>query len=248
MMKKAKPASTTEKMTYPMRINRYVAMIGYATRRGADELIEAKKVTINGKIAVLGDKVQETDVVVVDENKKKNSSRVYLAYNKPMGIVTSAPQEGETSITDILHFRTKIFPVGRLDKNSRGLIILTNDGRITKRLLSPEYEHGKEYEVGVNKPIREGFLNGMRKGVQLEDFLTKPAEVEELDEMSFKITLTEGKKHQIRRMCTAFGYETRDLRRVKIMNVEIGNLREGQYRVLEGKELAVFLQSLGLKM
>ncbi len=229
-----------------MRINRFLALQGHSTRRGADELIGKGKVFINDKVAVLGDKVMKEDKVEVKNAGKDKNTYVYLAYNKAPGVVTTMPQPGEKSIEDIVKFRTRVFPVGRLDKESRGLIILTNDGRITDRLLSPEYNHEKEYKVVVNKPLHEGFLEKMRKGIKLEDFTTKPSEVEETGESEFHITLTEGKKHQIRRMCTACGFEVRDLQRVRIMNVTLGTLAEGQYKELTGKDLKTFLTSIGL--
>ncbi|MDD5050157.1 MAG: pseudouridine synthase [Candidatus Pacebacteria bacterium] len=234
-------------IVYPMRINRYLALQGHSTRRGADTLIEQKKVTINGKIAVLGDKVNKEDRVEIQNAGREKNNYVYLAYNKAPGITTTMPQPGEKAIVDLVKFRTKVFPVGRLDKESRGLIILTNDGRIIERLLSPDKTHEKEYQVVVNKPITEQFIQRLEKGIALEDFTTKPAVVEELDEKTLTITITEGKRHQIRRMCTACGYEVRDLQRIRIMNIRLGNTKEGQYRELSGKELTLFLESIGLK-
>ncbi len=230
---------------FPMRINKYIALRKIATRRGADALITAGKITINGRAAVLGDKVSATDKVEIAEGAIKRDY-VYLAYNKPAGIVSSAPQSGEQSIEDILEFRTRVFPLGRLDKESHGLIMLTDDGRATERLLSPELEHEKEYEVTVNKPIKQSFMTQMAKGVKIGDYITKKCQVEQVDETHFKIVLTEGKKHQIRRMCTECGYEVAELKRVRIMNVSLGSIPEGGYRILKGTELHDFLLSLGL--
>lgn len=234
-----------EELTYPARINKYLAHKNVTTRRGADALIEAGKISINGNIAKLGDRVNEGDVVEVIK-QAGTGDRVYLAYNKPAGIVTTMPQPGEESIVDIFPFRTKIFPVGRLDKESHGLLILTNDGRITKRLLEPQYDHDKEYIVEVNKQFPDSFLKKLSKGVELEDFTTKPCETRRIDETHFSITLTEGKRHQIRRMVTKYGYEVFDLRRVRIMNIKLGNISENSARELKGEELATFLKSLGL--
>jgi len=160
--------------------------------------------------------------------------------------VTSSPRDGQKSIKDITYSADDVFPVGRLDKNSRGLIILTNDGRMNDKLLNPERNHEKEYVVTVNKPITNIFLKVMRQGVQLEDFKTKPAIVEEKDETTFHITLTEGKKHQIRRMCTNLGWEVVDLKRVRVMSVQLGTLGSGQQRKIQGPELEKLLTSLGM--
>lgn len=233
-------------LSFPARINKYLSHIGVATRREADKLIEAGKVLINGRKAVLGDKVTEKDSVNVDPSLEKKE-RVYLAYNKPVGIVTSTPQEGETSIEQSLEYPVRVFPIGRLDKESEGLIILTNDGRITERLLSPEFDHEKEYIVKVNKPIKQSFITQMGKGVKIGDYITKKCEVEQLDDTAFRIVLTEGKKHQIRRMCTEQGYEVVSLRRVRIMNVKLESLGSGNFRRISGDELRDFLASLSPK-
>ncbi len=244
-MKKSAPKQP--EVAYPMRINRYLALQGYSTRRGADTLIEQKKVTLNGKIAVLGDKVNKEDKVEIQNAGREKNDYVYLAYNKAPGITTTMPQPGEKSIVDLIKFRTKVFPVGRLDKESRGLLILTNDGRVTERLLSPDRDHEKEYQVVVNKEITDHFLKRLEQGIKLEDFTTKPAVVEEIGDKTLVITITEGKRHQIRRMCTACGYEVKDLQRIRVMNVRLGSTKEGQYRELLGKELTLFLDSIGLK-
>lgn len=229
---------------YPIRINRYLAIKGHATRRDADGLIVAGKIKINGKTAKLGDKVHEGDSVEIVNETKKNY--IYLAFNKPVGVVTHSPQEGEKSIADILKIKEKVFPLGRLDKESYGLIILTNDGRATDRLLAPEYYHEKEYLVKVSKPLSPDFIRRMQKGVYIESYKTKPAILKTTGDKSFRLTLTEGKKHQIRRMCTALGYEVVELKRVRIMNIELKDLAPGKAREIKGKELIIFLKSLGL--
>ena len=233
--------------TFPMRINRYLALQNYCSRREADDLILKGIVFVNGKIAKIGQKVQENDKVTVNAKKQIEAKKyVYFAYNKNKGIVTHSPKDGQKSISQMIYMAQDVFPVGRLDKNSRGLIILTNDGRVTDKLLSPEYEHEKEYVVSLNKPITNIFLKIMRQGVQLEDFKTRPATVEKKNEKTFNIILTEGKKHQIRRMCANLGWDVVDLRRTRIMNVRLGSLGAGQCRKIEGKELATFLQNLGI--
>jgi 23S rRNA pseudouridine2604 synthase len=231
-------------ISYPIRINRYLAVLGEATRRGADTLIEEKKVTINGRIAVLGDLVQEGDNVKIKNVVPKDY--LYLAYYKPQGVITHSPGEEEKSIEDLVRgqIKERVFPVGRLDKDSHGLIILTNDGRITERLLSPDKEHEKEYLLTVDKPITPKFLKHLEKGVDIEGYMTKPAHAKEAGERKFSIVITEGKKHQLRRMCAALGYVVRDIKRTRIMNVKLGSLRSGGFRILTGAELETFLSSL----
>ncbi|MDD5396433.1 MAG: pseudouridine synthase [Candidatus Moranbacteria bacterium] len=232
---------------YPVRINRYLALNNISSRREADALIEKGVVLINGKKAKIGDKVNEGDKVTVNAKAAEVMKKyVYFAFNKPRGIVTSSPRDGQKSIKDITYSADDVFPVGRLDKNSRGLLILTNDGRINDKLLNPEHDHEKEYVVEVNKPITNIFLKVMSQGVQLEDFKTKPAVVEKKDETTFNITLTEGKKHQIRRMCTNLGWEVVDLKRIRVMGVKLGTLGSGQQRKLQGPELEELLKSLGI--
>ena len=231
-----------------MRINKYLADQKIASRREADTLISANKVLINGKVATLGQQVNEDDhVELVGETKKL----IYLAYYKGRGIITHSPAAGEVDIMTRLkkdYSITNVAPVGRLDKDSEGLIILTNDGRMTGPLLDPEAGHEKEYEVTVDKPITGTFIKLMAIGVDIEGYRTKPATVTALpsNEKRFTITLTEGKKHQIRRMCAALGYQVQDLKRVRIMNVKLDTLKPNQYRKVHSDELKTFLKELGL--
>lgn len=231
-------------IAYPMRINRYLAQIGEATRREADRLIEEKKVSVNGRIARLGDMVQQGDAVKIKNSAPREYA--YLAYYKPQGIITHSPGPDEKSIEDVLRGKTKdrVFPIGRLDKDSQGLIILTNDGRITEKLLSPDKEHEKEYVVTVDKPVTGRFLRHLERGVDIEGYRTKPSTAKEAGEQKFSIIITEGKKHQIRRMCAAEGYVVRDIKRVRIMNIELGSLQSGQFRTIKGEELKKFLAAL----
>lgn len=212
-----------------MRINKYLALKNIATRRGADTLIENKKVFINGKLALLGSKVNEEDKVEVRGVKKVEYS--YFAYNKPVGIETASPKEG-------------LFPIGRLDKASHGLLIVTNDGRITEALLSPDYDHEKEYVVQTKERLRGNFKAKMEAGVNIEGYKTKKCKVEIINENTFKIVLTEGKKHQIRRMCSALFQEVQDLKRTRIMNIHLGQIKSGAMREITGKELATFLEEV----
>lgn len=232
---------------YPMRINRYLALQGHATRRGADELIAKKRVILNGRIAILGDKVNEGDKIEIKSGKRP-TQHLYFAYNKPRGVITHSAQEDETDINEAVPELSAqgIFPVGRLDKDSHGLIILTNDGRITDRLLNPKAEHDKEYVVKTKFPLRDSFASHIEAGVDIEGYQTKPAKVKILGEKSFAITLTEGKKHQVRRMVVAMHNEVEDLKRSRVLNIKLGKLNAGEFRPIEGDELKEFLKALGL--
>jgi 23S rRNA pseudouridine2604 synthase len=226
---------------FPMRINKYLAHKNYCTRREADSLIEAGKVRINGKPAKLGDKVQESDNVQVLFRAKNHR---YFAYNKPRGVITHSPGEGERDIRQSIPV-SGVFPIGRLDKDSSGLIILTDDGRITDKLLNPDFSHEKEYIVATKENLSENFKTKMESGVNIEGYVTKPCTIKVMDQKRFSITLTEGKKHQIRRMCAALGYTVATLQRVRIMNIQISGLKVGQHRPILGQECATFLKSLG---
>jgi len=232
---------TADKSLFPMRINKYLAHKNLCTRREADAQIAAGKVLINGRKAKLGDKVVETDKVDVHFRAKNMR---YFAFNKPRGVITHSPQVGEKEIRQATSL-VGVFPVGRLDKDSHGLIILTDDGRITDKLLNPEYEHEKEYIVKVKENLALNFKQRMEKGVHIEGYVTKLCIVKILSEKKFSITLTEGKKHQIRRMCATLGYVTSDLERIRIMNIKLAGLKPGEHRALKDKELNEFLRMLG---
>jgi len=235
-------------MEFPIRINKYLAHTGVASRREADELVEKGKVKINGTVAKKGQSVQATDVVTVAGKTKAKS---YLAYYKGRGIITHSPAEGEIDIASKLardYGITHVAPVGRLDKDSEGLIILSNDGRITGPLLNPEVQHEKEYDVTVDKAISGMFLRAMAAEVDIEGYRTKPATISPhpRNDKRFSLTITEGKKHQIRRMCAALGYQVQHLKRVRIMNITLGKLKPNQYRKIEGDELQMFLKELNI--
>jgi len=231
-----------------MRINKYLAHRGYSTRTGADLLIEKGRVTINGRVAKLGEKILETDIVkVAPKNVKAKKAEVgasdseafiYLAYHKPRG--------EETGIIPKGNIPEGVFPVGRLDKDSSGLLILTNDGRITDRLLNPKNIHDKEYEVEVDKQVSGFFLRTLEHGVVIEGYKTKPCQATKIDDHKFRIILTEGKKHQIRRMCAALGFQVRSLKRVRILNILLDNLPPRNTRFIDGKTKEEFLNKLGL--
>jgi 23S rRNA pseudouridine2604 synthase len=231
---------------YPMRINKYLAHEGIATRRAADELVVRGKVFINGRVAVLGDKIQKGDKVEL-RGKTSPKKLLYFAYNKPIGVITHSPQLGEEDIKGSASLPKDVFPVGRLDKDSSGLIILTNDGRVTDRLLAPEYEHDKEYRVRTGEALRDSFAKTMEAGVDIEGYLTRKCSVRKTGPKSFTITLTEGKKHQIRRMVAALHNTVVELVRTRILNIRLDTLASGASRPIVGEELSTFLGRLGLK-
>lgn len=225
-----------------MRINKYLAEKGLCTRREADRYIAQGLVYINGLKAKLGDQVNEGDTV---ETRLPKRHYRYFAYNKPRGIVTHSPQEGQEGIGDIAGL-VGVAPMGRLDRDSHGLIILTDDGRVTEKLLGPEANREKEYVVSTKEHLPPSFKARMEKGVDIEGYMTKPARVKILGDKKFSIILTEGKKHQIRRMCAAWGYTVASLMRIRVMNIKLGTLKPGQFRTIKGAELKEFLQNLGL--
>lgn len=243
-MKKPQAKQLVEMPLYPMRINKYLAHKKHSTRRGADELIQKGQVFLNGRPAVLGDKVIESDVVDV-HFRGKQKTYVYYAYNKARGVITHSAQKGEKEIKETVSLKD-VFPIGRLDKDSHGLIILTNDGRITDSLLNPNSVHDKEYLVTTKNTLRSSFKEKMEAGVKIEKEMTKGCKVTIVDDHTFKVTLTEGKKHQIRRMCVALFQEVDTLKRTRIMNISLGQIAEGSYRKIEGEELKKFLGALGM--
>ena len=226
-----------------MRINKYLAHKNLCTRREADTLIIAGKVLINGRKAKLGDQVAEADKVDVRFRAK---AQRYFAYNKPRGIITHSPSRNERDIRQSTPL-VGIFPVGRLDKDSHGLIILTDDGRITDKLLNPEYEHEKEYIVTVKEKLASNFKQRMEKGVHIEGYTTKPCIIKILGDKKFSITITEGKKHQIRRMVAALHNTVVELERVRILNIRLDGLAPGAWRPITGDELKTFLAQIGIK-
>ncbi len=227
---------------WSVRINKYLALHKYASRREADKLIEAGHVYVNGVQAVVGSLISETDTVEVRAPVKEYR---YFAYNKPRNIITHSPQGDEQSIEDVVPIKD-VFPIGRLDKDSSGLIILTDDGRITDALLNHKNEHEKEYEVTTLDELPKDFKRKIEHGVNIGDYTTKPCHVEILGKRSFSITLTEGKKHQIRRMCGVFGVSAVELKRVRILTLILGSLKEGSYRPILDSELDEFLESVGM--
>lgn len=233
-----------------IRLNKYLADQNYSSRRGADQLIEQGRVFINGKKAELGQRVSEGDKIEVEGVEPKQNE--YYAYYKPRGVVTVGAQNDEKEIKDITDLSNDIFPLGRLDKDSEGLIIMTNDGRITESLLAPESEHEKEYTVTTDKPVSHQLLVRLSQGVnighvgRIKNYKTKPTEIRRNTKNSFDIILREGKNRQIRKMCGAVGFQVTNLKRFRIMDIKLGKLKPNTYRKLKDKELENFLDQLGM--
>lgn len=222
------------------RINKYLSEVGFCSRREADRLLEEGRIKINGKIPELGTKISDEDDIEVDGKsiRKTEEEHVYIALNKPVGIVcTTDTKREKNNIVDFVNHPKRIFPVGRLDKPSEGLILLTSDGDIVNKILRARNNHEKEYIVRVDKPITPKFLEKMRNGVPILDTVTKKCEVEKLDTMTFRIVLTQGLNRQIRRMCEFLGYEVKKLKRIRIMNIQL-DLPTGKWRDLTKEELA----------
>ena len=222
------------------RINKYLSEVGFCSRRAADRLIEKGKVTINGEITKIGSKVEEGDQVEVEGQKIIKSTKqkkIYLAFNKPIGIVCTTDRRVEPdNVIDFINYPERIFPIGRLDKPSEGLIFLTNDGDIVNKILRARNNHEKEYIVRVNRPINKDFIQSMSSGVAILDTVTKNCFVKQLGQKTFKIVLTQGLNRQIRRMCESLGYRVKSLKRVRIMNIKL-DVPTGKYREITKEEL-----------
>ena len=228
---------------FPKRLNKYISDSGFCSRRSADKMIEDNRVTINDKVPELGTKVLEGDVVKVDGYdiapiSDDKSDRIYIAYNKPTGITCTTEKHVRGNIIDAIGHKKRIFPIGRLDKPSEGLIFLTSDGDIVNKILRAENSHDKEYIVTVDKPISERFIKRMSRGVPILGTITKPCIVRVESRFVFTIVLTQGLNRQIRRMCEYLDYEVLKLKRSRIMKVELGNLSPGQWRDLTKEEMA----------
>ena len=222
------------------RINKYLSEVGYCSRRAADRLIEQGKITINGEIPEMGTKVEEGDQIEVEGQKIEKLTKqknTYLMFNKPVGIVCTTDQRIEPdNIIDFINYPSRIFPIGRLDKLSEGLIFLTNDGDIVNKILRARNNHEKEYIVKVDRPINRYFIEKMSNGVEILETITKNCFVRQLGEKKFKIILTQGLNRQIRRMCEALGYRVQSLKRVRIMNIKL-DVPTGKYRQFTKEEL-----------
>ncbi len=221
------------------RINKYLSEAGFCSRRKADKLIQQERVTINGKVPEMGTKVQPGDNVEVDGKSisNKDKEHVYIALNKPIGIVcTTDTRVEKDNIVDFVNYPERIFPIGRLDKPSEGLILMTNDGDIVNKILRARNNHEKEYIVTVDKPITQDFIDRMANGVPILDTITRKCRVEQLNKNTFKIVLTQGLNRQIRRMAEYLGYDVVKLKRTRIMNIEL-DMPVGEWRYLKEKEL-----------
>ena len=229
-----------------IRINKYLSEVGFCSRRAADKLLEEGRITINGTQPEMGTKVSDDDEILVDgvSIRKTEEEHVYIAFNKPVGIVcTTDTKREKNNIIDYINHPKRIFPIGRLDKPSEGLILLTSDGDIVNKILRSRNNHGKEYIVRVDKPISPTFLQKMRNGVPILDTITKKCEVEQIDTMSFRIVLTQGLNRQIRRMCEYLGYEVKKLKRIRVLNIKL-DVPVGKWRDLTETELSELNQLL----
>ncbi len=222
-----------------MRIHKYISLTGFCSRRETNRLLKNGRISINGEIANKDSFVHETDTVLIDGKIiPQKTSAVYLAFNKPVGVTTTSNSEIDGNILEYIDLSERVFAVGRLDKASQGLILLTNDGELANRISQTDYGHEKEYEVTVDQPVTELFLQKMAQGVFILDSITKPAKTELVSKYVFRITLTQGLNRQIRRMCKTLGYEVEKLERIRIMNIHLYALEPGKWRYLRDDELS----------
>lgn len=232
-----------------MRINKYLSAKGVCSRREADRLLEAGRITVDGAVAECGQQVDDNNIICIDGSKISNDKPedILIAFNKPVGIVcTTTNKQGNNNIVDYIGYSERIYPIGRLDKESDGLILLTNNGEITDRILRSVNGHEKEYIVKVNKNITKDFLDKMSAGVYLKELnvKTKQCRIYKVNSNTFRIVLTQGLNRQIRRMCQELGYKVEKLTRIRVMNIELGDLACGEYRVVEGAEKENLYNSL----
>lgn len=233
--------------TGEVRLNKYLSESGVCSRREADRLIEAGKVTVDGTTAVTGMKVLPSQTITVEGKPVEGKDRpVLLAVNKPRGIVcTTSDKDRAENIVEFMKYPVRIYPIGRLDKDSEGLLLMTNQGELVNRILRSRYGHEKEYLVTVDQPVTEEFIEKMSRGVEILDTCTKPCEVEKTGERSFRIVLTQGLNRQIRRMCETLGFHVKTLKRIRIMSIKLGNLKTGESREITGGEWEELNRILG---
>lgn len=222
-----------------MRINKLLSNYGYCSRKETNRLIEENRITVNGVLCIPGQWVEETDNILIDNNPIYMKEKIYIALNKPVGITCTSAKEVEGNIINFMNYKEYIFPVGRLDKASQGLILMTNDGMLSNKILEAVNEHEKEYIVTVNKPFDDLFLRNMSNGVQICGIKTKPCKTDKISEDTFKIILTQGINKQIRRMCRAFGYTVTRLERIRIVNIKIDSIDIGKWRKLTPEEIRI---------
>lgn len=232
-------------MCQELRLNKFLSDAGVCSRREADRWIEAGRISVDGIVAVMGQKVRKNQSVLVDGKPiKKEEEKVLLAFHKPKGIVCTTSKKDKDNIVDYINYKTRIYPIGRLDKDSEGLILLTNQGELVDKILRGSNYHEKEYIVTVNKKITPEFIRSMGQGVPILDVITRPCEIEPIGPRTFRIILTQGLNRQIRRMCEYFDYRVVDLQRVRVMNIRLGRLKTGTYRKIVGTELKELLELL----
>lgn len=225
-------------ITDGIRVNKYMSDCGICSRRQADRYVEEGRITVNGEVAVMGTKIFPGDIVKFNNKTiSKENELIILAMNKPRGITCTAQKEDPDNIVDFLNYPKRVYPIGRLDKDSEGLILLTNDGSIVNGILKASNYHEKEYVVTVNKPITPTFLDGMREGVPILDTVTRRCKITQVKKFTFTIILTQGLNRQIRRMCEYFDYRVTSLQRVRIMNIKLGKLKVGTWRKVTEEEL-----------
>lgn len=227
-----------------MRINKLLSNLGYCSRREANRWIDEGRLTVNGQICQLGQWLEDTDEVLLDEQALVPKEKIYLLLNKPVGITCTAEITTPDNIIGFLNYPEYIFPVGRLDKNSEGLMLLTNDGELANQVLAAEHGHEKVYHVTVNRPFDAVFLESMSQGVVIDGQKTKPCRLERLEENQFQIILSQGLNRQIRKMCLAFGFKVLKLKRIRILNLELGALPIGQWRMVDTTELEALKEEL----
>lgn len=228
-----------------MRINKFLSSAGIVSRRGADKWIEDGRITINGEVAELGSRVNDGDEIRADGKLVQlETELVYIVLNKPVGITSTTEKHIKGNVVDFVNHPLRIFHIGRLDKDSNGLLLLTNDGDIVNEILREEHGHEKEYIVTVDKPITKDFIRKMESGVAILDTVTKPCKVRQLGNRKFNITLTQGLNRQIRRMCSALGYHVQTLQRTRILNIHLGDLPIGKWRDLTDDELKTMFKIL----
>lgn len=224
--------------TEEIRLNKFLSDAGFCSRRQADRLIEEGHVKVNNETALMGQKVNLLDKVTVDGKEvSREEEQIVIAFNKPVGVECTTDKNNPDNIVDYINYRKRIYPIGRLDKNSQGLILLTNDGALVNNILKASNYHEKEYVVTVDKPITEEFIKQMSKGVKILDQVTRPCVVKKVNKHTFNIILTQGLNRQIRRMCETLGFKVQKLKRVRIMGVHLDNLPIGNYRNLTNSEL-----------
>ena len=228
------------------RINKYLALSGACSRREADRLIDSGRVSVNGEIATPGVKVTDGDVVTLDGEPVTIERKIVIAaYYKPAGVICTTSEKERPNLTDVIDYPERLFPIGRLDKNSTGLLLLTNDGNLAEKLMRGRNGHEKEYEVTTDKAMPESVIKAMEQGVPILDTMTKPCKVTNVNGKRFNIVLTQGLNRQIRRMCEYFGYRVTKLHRIRFSSIKIGNMKEGEFRLLDDAEVKSLYDQIG---